>query len=202
MCCGFWRSLDDFLVMFGWICSDLFVLFWWSVCVDLFDGDVLKSFCWLWQICEYLWCGWWIGYGVPTVSWIDKIVGVFCKRDLWKKPYSAEETNNLINPTDRSHTMHWLVGCFVNVLCDDGGWYCLVGVVVCHLLWWWFWLDCLICVFVWDVLWVLADKFFGKYNIKKNCWVTRVLGPTNLMKIPSVSVLSVSWSLFWFCLCV
>jgi len=27
----------------------------------------------------------------------------FCKRDLWKRRYSAKETYNLIDPTDRSH---------------------------------------------------------------------------------------------------
>ena len=42
-------------------------------------------------------------YGVATVSRIDKIIGLFCKRDLLKRRYSAKETCNLIDPTDRSH---------------------------------------------------------------------------------------------------
>jgi len=42
-------------------------------------------------------------YGVATLSRIDKIVGLFCKRDLQKRRYSAKETYDLIDPTDRSH---------------------------------------------------------------------------------------------------
>jgi len=42
-------------------------------------------------------------YGVPTISRLRKIVGLFCKRALWKKLYSAKETYNLKKPTNRSH---------------------------------------------------------------------------------------------------
>ena len=42
------------------------------------------------------------GYGVATASRIDKIVGLFCKRDLYKRLYSAKETCNVIDPTNRS----------------------------------------------------------------------------------------------------
>jgi len=42
-------------------------------------------------------------YGVASVSRIDKIVGLFCKRALLKRRYSAKETFNFIDPTDRSH---------------------------------------------------------------------------------------------------
>jgi len=34
---------------------------------------------------------------------IDKIISLFCKRALKKRRYSAKETFNLIDPTDRSH---------------------------------------------------------------------------------------------------
>ena len=43
------------------------------------------------------------GYGVASVSRIEKIIGLFCKRALSKRRYSAKETYHLINPTDRSH---------------------------------------------------------------------------------------------------
>jgi len=33
-------------------------------------------------------------YGVATVSRIDKNIGLFCKRDLYKRQHSAEETYN------------------------------------------------------------------------------------------------------------
>jgi len=42
-------------------------------------------------------------YGVALVCRIDKIIGLFCKRALQKRQYSAKETYNCIDPTDRSH---------------------------------------------------------------------------------------------------
>jgi len=42
-------------------------------------------------------------YGVALVRRIDKIIDLFCKRALQKRLYSARETYNLIDPTDRSH---------------------------------------------------------------------------------------------------
>jgi len=42
-------------------------------------------------------------YGVVLVGRIDKIIGLFCKRALLKRLYSAKETYNFIDPTDRSH---------------------------------------------------------------------------------------------------
>jgi len=44
-----------------------------------------------------------VGYGVALVSRIDKIIGLFCKRALQKRRFSAKETFNFIDPTDRSH---------------------------------------------------------------------------------------------------
>jgi len=41
-------------------------------------------------------------YGVALVSRIDSIIGLFCKRALRKKKYSAEETYDSIDPTDSS----------------------------------------------------------------------------------------------------
>jgi len=42
-------------------------------------------------------------YGVALVTSIDKIVGLFCKRDLQKRQYSAKETYYFIDAIDRSH---------------------------------------------------------------------------------------------------
>jgi len=42
-------------------------------------------------------------YGVASVSRIDKFIGLFCKRALQRRRYSAEETYNLIDPTNRSN---------------------------------------------------------------------------------------------------
>jgi len=41
--------------------------------------------------------------GVATLSRLLKIIGLFCKRALWKRWYSAKETYNFNEPTNRSH---------------------------------------------------------------------------------------------------
>ena len=42
-------------------------------------------------------------YGVALISGLDEIVGLFCKRALYKRRYSAKETYNFIDPANRSH---------------------------------------------------------------------------------------------------
>ena len=42
-------------------------------------------------------------YVVAVVSGINKFIGLYCKRALSKRRYSAKETYNLIDPTDHSH---------------------------------------------------------------------------------------------------
>ena len=42
-------------------------------------------------------------YGVATISRLLKIIGLFCKRALLKRRYSAEETYTFKEPTNRSH---------------------------------------------------------------------------------------------------
>jgi len=44
-----------------------------------------------------------IYYGMATCTRLLKITGLFCKRTLWKRRYSAKETYNFKEPTDRSH---------------------------------------------------------------------------------------------------
>jgi len=44
-------------------------------------------------------------YGVATISKLLKITGLFCKRDLQKSQCSAKGTNNLKEPTNRSHLL-------------------------------------------------------------------------------------------------
>jgi len=53
---------------------------------------------------------WWIemvdrdgGYGVAAISRLLKMNGLFCKRALQKRRYSAKETYHLKEPTNRSH---------------------------------------------------------------------------------------------------
>jgi len=42
-------------------------------------------------------------YGVATISRLLKITGLFCKRALYKRRYSAKETCDFKEPTTRSH---------------------------------------------------------------------------------------------------
>jgi len=51
-------------------------------------------------------------YGVASISRLLKIIGLFCKRALYKRRYSAKETYNLKEPTNRSHSIAQL-GCLL-----------------------------------------------------------------------------------------
>ena len=42
-------------------------------------------------------------YGVASISRLLQIIGLFCKRALQKRRYSAKETCNFKEPTNRSH---------------------------------------------------------------------------------------------------
>jgi len=44
--------------------------------------------------------------GVVSIIRLLKIIGLFCKRALWKRRYSAKETHNFQEPTNRSHPMY------------------------------------------------------------------------------------------------
>jgi len=43
------------------------------------------------------------GYGVAMISRLLKIIGLFCKRALENRRYSAKETYDYKEPTKRSH---------------------------------------------------------------------------------------------------
>ena len=48
-----------------------------------------------------------IVYGVAMISRLLKIVGLVCKRALWKRRYSAKETYNFREPTNHSHPVYY-----------------------------------------------------------------------------------------------
>jgi len=56
---------------------------------------VPKIFLWIWSC-----------YEVATSSRLLKIVGLFCKRALLKRRFSAKETYNFKEPTNRSHPIY------------------------------------------------------------------------------------------------
>jgi len=45
-------------------------------------------------------------YGLATCIRLLQMIGLFCKRVLWKRRYSAKETYNFNEPTNRSHHIH------------------------------------------------------------------------------------------------
>ena len=49
-----------------------------------------------------------MSYGVALVSRINKIIGLFCKRALEKRRYSAKETYNLIESKRHSHSLVYI----------------------------------------------------------------------------------------------
>jgi len=51
-------------------------------------------------------------YGVATISRLLKIIGLFCERALSKRRYSAKETYNFKEPTNRSHPIYTKSGAF------------------------------------------------------------------------------------------
>jgi len=82
--------LDELCHLFQWVMS----LVWMS------HVTRLDELCHLLQ---------WIMGWLRLVG-IDKITGLFCKRALLKRRYSAKETYNLIDPTNQSHPICHLFG--------------------------------------------------------------------------------------------
>ena len=72
-------------------------------------------------------------YGVATISRLLQNIGLFCKKALSNRLYSAKETYNLKEPTNRSHPIavlhmafyHCTIGLFASVC--SMGWLQLVG---------------------------------------------------------------------------
>jgi len=62
--------------------------------------DYLTIVSWLRDMCPLTCVSW---YGVATIGRILNIMGLFCKRALQKRLYSAKETYDFQEPTNRSH---------------------------------------------------------------------------------------------------
>jgi len=56
-----------------------------------------------------------VTYGVASVSKVDKMTGLFCKRALENRLYSAQKTYNFKEPTNRSHPISVYVYAYVYV---------------------------------------------------------------------------------------
>jgi len=78
------------VVVYHDVCTFLYTKYIWYdtlFAVDLQDMIIMSS----------------SRYGVATISRLLKMIRLFCKRALQKWWYSAKETYDFIDPTDRSH---------------------------------------------------------------------------------------------------
>ena len=66
----------------------------YAITTELTGRHFRKSACYL------------IYYGVATISRMLKNIGLFCKRDLQKRPIFCKETYIFKHPTNRSHPIH------------------------------------------------------------------------------------------------
>ena len=72
------------------------------ICLDiLFRLCVFQCVCV--RVCLCVFACIYINYGVATISRLLKMIALFCNRALLKKLYSAKETYNLKEPTNRRH---------------------------------------------------------------------------------------------------
>jgi len=62
-------------------------------------------------------------YGVATIGRFLKITGLFCKRALPKRLYSAKETYNFKEPTNRSHPISTCVTIKIVTHADIDTWH-------------------------------------------------------------------------------
>jgi len=78
-------------------------------------------------------------YGVASVSRLLKTIGLFCKRDLYKRRYSAKETYAFKEPTNRSHPISLAVSLSYSMLPFPPPTHTLclqhAGAMVQHQLW-------------------------------------------------------------------
>ena len=80
-------------------------------CTDLCCNMVHSQAWWVRGVAGRL-CSFWKNldcrYAAALASRIDKIIGLFCKTALSKGRYSATETYNFIDATDRSHSIDYI----------------------------------------------------------------------------------------------
>ena len=89
VCCPVLQSVAVCCSEMKWICMIWVTCDLWCVCLRV-SAYVSLS------LCAY-------EYGVATMSRLLKIIGLFCKRALYKRLYSAKEIHHFKGPTHRSH---------------------------------------------------------------------------------------------------
>jgi len=71
-------------------------------------------------------------YGVATISKLLKIIGLFCKRALQKRPIFSKETCNFKEPTNRSHPIVPSVHCITENATATSREHCIHDYSVLH----------------------------------------------------------------------
>jgi len=89
-----WLIHDSFMTL-SWLIHESFMTHSWLIHDSFMTHSCVIHVSFICHSCVW--------YGVALVSRIDKMIGLFCKRALQKRRYSAKVTYNLIDPTDRSH---------------------------------------------------------------------------------------------------
>jgi len=79
-----------------------------SVCIVYYISSMMyEAWCIMWYAFRlYYVCMHWVRasrYGAATISRLLQIIGLFCKRALQKRLYSAKETYHFKEPTNCSH---------------------------------------------------------------------------------------------------
>jgi len=109
-----YTSMYEYIHVKIWMCVCVCVCV--RACVFVFVCNLcVCTFAGTWNVSTYcfvLGCRWMYGkciwfnstaYGVATISRFLKMIGLFCKRALQKRLYSAKETYNFKEPANRSH---------------------------------------------------------------------------------------------------
>jgi len=66
-------------------------------------------------------------HGVATINRLLQMIGLFCKRALQKRLYSAKETFDFKEPTNRSHPIYSPASSNHRLIYNGMGWLRLVG---------------------------------------------------------------------------
>jgi len=90
----------------------IYIYVWMNMYIYRYKHINIHTYVWIYEHinlsskCGFMRIRLWVHnnwYGVASISKLLKITGLFCKRALSKRLYSAKETYNLKEPTNRSH---------------------------------------------------------------------------------------------------
>ena len=109
--------INNIISLWGWL--DHYVrniMSIWSCTTTQLRMNLLT---WCMWFIIHIWARWWdviictswgwLYHDILIMGWLPiKIIGLFCKKALLKRRYSAKEPYNLIDPTNCSHPISWI----------------------------------------------------------------------------------------------